>query len=32
MGAYWAGDEKPYHDGLWACEDKGYLLQRDGKI
>ena len=32
MGAYWAGDEKPYHDGGWAWEDKGYFLQRDRKI
>jgi hypothetical protein len=27
----WAGDGKPNHDGLWACEDTGYFLQRDEK-
>ena len=30
MGAYWAGDEKPYDDGWWAWEDKGYWT--DGAI
>ena len=30
MGAYWAGDEKPYHDGWWAWEDKAYWT--DGAI